>query len=139
MGIQGEWWVLLKIPRGDINGVGEDEVTVTSGLHAQAERTKKQKREEKAASSGGAGRDPGPEDGAQARGRAAARGRERGRRGFWAPFLRQTCLWSPTSAICVQSFDDSLNSAIRTTYRISLRSSSLREPRYPLLKVVKVF
>ena len=43
------------------------------------------------------------------------------------------------SAICVQSFDDSLNSAIRTTYRISLRSSSLREPRYPLLKVVKVF
>ena len=42
----------------------------------------------------------------------------------------------PTSAICVQSFDDSLNSAIRTTYRISLRSSSLREPRYPLLEVV---
>ncbi len=40
------------------------------------------------------------------------------------------------SAICVQSFDDSLNSAIRTTYRISLRSSSLREPRYPLLEVV---
>ena len=40
------------------------------------------------------------------------------------------------SAICVQSLDDSLNSAIRTTYRISLRSSSLREPRYPLLKVV---
>ena len=42
-----------------------------------------------------------------------------------------------TSAICVQSFDDSLNSAIHITYRISLRSSSLREPRYPLLKVVK--
>ena len=41
-----------------------------------------------------------------------------------------------TSAICVQSFDDSLNSAIHITYRISLRSSSLREPRYPLLKVV---
>jgi hypothetical protein len=35
-----------------------------------------------------------------------------------------------TSAICVQSFDDSLNSAIHITYRISLRSSSLREPRY---------
>ena len=33
---------LLKIPQGDINGVGEDEVTVTSGLHAQAERTNKQ-------------------------------------------------------------------------------------------------
>ena len=42
----------------------------------------------------------------------------------------------PTGAICVQGFDDSLNSAIHTTYRISLRSSSLREPRYPLLKVV---
>ena len=42
----------------------------------------------------------------------------------------------PMSAICVQRFDDSLNSAIRITYRISLRSSSLREPRYPLLKVV---
>ena len=42
----------------------------------------------------------------------------------------------PGSAICVQRFDDSLNSAIRITYRISLRSSSLREPRYPLLKVV---
>jgi hypothetical protein len=28
------------------------------------------------------------------------------------------------------------NSAIHTTYRISLRSSSLREPRYPLLRVV---
>ena len=36
----------MKIPaRGDINGVGEDEVTVTSGLHAQAERTNKQRRE----------------------------------------------------------------------------------------------
>ena len=39
-------------------------------------------------------------------------------------------------AICVQRFDDSRNSAIHTTYRISLRSSSLREPRYPLLRVV---
>ena len=42
----------------------------------------------------------------------------------------------PKSAICVQRFDDSLNSAIRITYRISLRSSSLREPRHPLLRVV---
>ena len=42
----------------------------------------------------------------------------------------------PKSAICVQRFDDSLNSAIHITYRISLRSSSMREPRYPLLKVV---
>ncbi len=42
------------------------------------------------------------------------------------------------SAICVQRFDGSRNSAIHTTYRISLRSSSLREPRYPLLRVVFV-
>ena len=39
------------------------------------------------------------------------------------------------SARCVQSFDDSLDFAIRMTYRISLRSSSLWEPRHPLLKV----
>jgi hypothetical protein len=38
--------------------------------------------------------------------------------------------------MCVQRFDDSLNSAIHITYRISLRSSSMREPRDPLLKVV---
>ena len=40
------------------------------------------------------------------------------------------------SASCVQSFDDSQFSAIRITYRISLRSSSLWEPRHPLLKVL---
>jgi hypothetical protein len=45
----------------------------------------------------------------------------------------------PESAICVQRFDDSLNSAIRITYRISLRSSSLHDPRYPLLRVVQYF
>jgi hypothetical protein len=44
-----------------------------------------------------------------------------------------------SSAICVQRFDDSRNSAIHTTYRISLRSSSMREPRYPLLRVVICF
>ena len=38
--------------------------------------------------------------------------------------------------MCVQRFDDSRNSAIHTTYRISLRSSSMREPRDPLLKVL---
>ena len=43
---------------------------------------------------------------------------------------------APESARCVQRFDDSLNPAIRTTYRISLRSSSLREPRHSLLGVV---
>ena len=41
----------------------------------------------------------------------------------------------PESARCVQRFDDSLNSAIHITYHISLRSSSMREPRDPLLKV----
>ena len=45
----------------------------------------------------------------------------------------------PRSARCVQRFDDSLNSAIHITYRISLRSSSMREPRDPLLKVVYCF
>ena len=43
------------------------------------------------------------------------------------------------SARCVQSFDDSLDFAIRMTYRISLRSSSLWEPRHPLLKVLFPF
>jgi hypothetical protein len=42
-------------------------------------------------------------------------------------------------AICVQRFDDSLNSAIHITYRISLRSSSMPEPRDPLLKVLTDF
>ena len=45
----------------------------------------------------------------------------------------------PRSAMCVQRFDDSLNSAIHITYRNSLRSSSLREPRDPLSKVVFSF
>ena len=42
----------------------------------------------------------------------------------------------PGSAICVQKFDDSLNSAIHITYRNWLRSSSMHEPRDPPLKVV---
>ncbi|PWN31188.1 hypothetical protein FA14DRAFT_128586 [Meira miltonrushii] len=42
----------------------------------------------------------------------------------------------PRSARCVQRFDDSLNSAIHITYRVSLRSSSMGEPRDPLSKVV---
>ncbi len=41
------------------------------------------------------------------------------------------------SARCVRRFDDSLNSAIRKTYRSLLRSSSVRKPRYPLLRVVQ--
>lgn len=43
------------------------------------------------------------------------------------------------SARCVQKLDDSLDFAIRMTYRISLRSSSLWEPRHPLLKLVMTF
>ena len=51
--------------------------------------------------------------------------------------LRQACsLERPGSAMCVQNLDDSRGLAIRITYRISLRSSSLWEPRHPLLKVV---
>ena len=42
----------------------------------------------------------------------------------------------PEGAMCVQRLDDSLNSAIHITYRISLRSSSMPEPRDPLLKVL---
>ena len=45
----------------------------------------------------------------------------------------------PKGAMCVQRFDDSRNSAIRITYRISLRSSSMPEPRDPLLKVLFTF
>jgi hypothetical protein len=45
----------------------------------------------------------------------------------------------PEGAMCVQRFDDSLNSAIHINYRISLRSSSLPEPRDPLLKVLLSF
>ena len=59
--------------------------------------------------------------------------------GRWEPTLKQACSRINESATCVQRFDDSLNSAIRTTYRISLRSSSLWEPRHPLLKVVMVY
>ncbi len=52
------------------------------------------------------------------------------------PILKQAYLSFHSSARCVQRFDDSRNSAIHTTYRNSLRSSSLREPRDPLSKVV---
>ena len=53
--------------------------------------------------------------------------------------LQQACYQEcPGSAGCVQSFDDSLDSAIRITYRISLRSSSMWEPRHPSLKVVLI-
>ena len=50
--------------------------------------------------------------------------------------LQQTYFRITWSASCVQNFDDSLRYAIRITYRISLRSSSLWEPRHSLLKVI---
>ena len=50
--------------------------------------------------------------------------------------LKQTYSDASPSAICVQQFDDSLDPAIHMTYRISLRSSSLREPRDPSLMTV---
>ena len=68
--------------------------------------------------------------------KATESGARRAPRRVEAP-LEEICFQAePGSAICVQNFDDSLNSAIRTTYRISLRSSSLREPRYPSVGVV---
>ena len=45
----------------------------------------------------------------------------------------------PESAGCVQGSIDSRNSAIHSAYRISLRPSSLFEPRHPSLKVVNVW
>ena len=63
------------------NEGSETEMTVTSKLHAQAEGAKKWKREEKATSSEGAVKDPGPDqkDGAQARGRVRRGPRPRAR------------------------------------------------------------
>ncbi|KAK1257708.1 hypothetical protein QJS04_geneDACA023572 [Acorus gramineus] len=43
-----------------------------------------------------------------------------------------------SGATCVQRLDGSRDSAIHTKYRISLRSSSMREPRYPLPRVITV-
>jgi hypothetical protein len=54
--------------------------------------------------------------------------------------MRQACpREGPSGATCVQRLDGSRDSAIHTTYRISLRSSSMREPRYPLPRVVFFF
>ena len=61
---EGVRWFVLQMPRSDTTEVGEYKVTATSELHAQAERTKNQKREEKGASSGGLDKDAEPEDGA---------------------------------------------------------------------------
>ena|ERR1700728_2805097 len=44
-----------------------------------------------------------------------------------------------SGATCVQRLDGSRDSAIHTKYRISLRSSSMQEPRYPLPRVVQLY
>src|SRR3954471_3869519 len=59
------------------------------------------------------------------------------RKGF-ADAQTDVPLGIPKGAMCVQRLDDSLNSAIHINYRVSLRSSSMREPRDPLLKVLYV-
>jgi hypothetical protein len=61
----------------------------------------------------------------------------RGPEGF-ADAQTDVPLGIPKGAMCVQRLDDSLNSAIHINYRVSLRSSSMREPRDPLLKVLYV-
>ena len=54
---------------GETNGVGEAEVTVTSGLHTQAEsESERTNRGERATSGGGSGQDPKSGDVAQSRG-----------------------------------------------------------------------
>ncbi|KAI7987932.1 hypothetical protein LOK49_LG13G00018 [Camellia lanceoleosa] len=62
-------------------------------------------------------------------------GRGRGRRNVRRPGRRALNLMA-SGATCVQRLDGSRDSAIHTKYRISLRSSSMREPRYPLPRVV---
>nr|TKS02378.1 hypothetical protein D5086_0000163710 [Populus alba] len=44
----------------------------------------------------------------------------------------------PRAATCVQRLDGSRDSAIHTKYRISLRFSSMREPRYPLRESFRI-
>ncbi|PHT27115.1 hypothetical protein CQW23_33276 [Capsicum baccatum] len=44
-----------------------------------------------------------------------------------------------SGATCVQRLDGSRDSAIHTKYRISLHSSSMREPRYPLPRVFFIY
>ena len=53
--------------------------------------------------------------------------------------LNHAYLYRGIGAICVQRFDDSLNPAVRITYRISRRSSSYSEPRDPSLSDVVCF
>ncbi|KEH17031.1 hypothetical protein MTR_0052s0170 [Medicago truncatula] len=51
-------------------------------------------------------------------------------------FSRRALNLMASGATCVQRLDGSRDSAIHTKYRISLRSSSMQEPRYPLPRVI---
>ncbi|KOM54850.1 hypothetical protein LR48_Vigan10g074200 [Vigna angularis] len=55
---------------------------------------------------------------------------------WWAVPGRRALGLVASGATCVQRLDGSRDSTIHTKYRISLRSSSMQEPRYPLLRVV---
>nr|XP_027186898.1 uncharacterized protein LOC101489728 [Cicer arietinum] len=54
-------------------------------------------------------------------------------------FSRRALNLMASGATCVQRLDGSRDSAIHTKYRISLRSSSMQEPRYPLPRVILHF
>jgi hypothetical protein len=76
--------------------------------------------------------------------RAIVRVRAPGRAGARSDARRDAQAGVPSAgkasgATCVQRLDGSRDSAIHTKYRISLRSSSMREPRYPLPRVVSVY
>ncbi len=53
--------------------------------------------------------------------------------------LKQACPENAQGRNVRSKFNDSRVSAIHITYRNSLRSSSMREPRDPLLKVLNYF
>ena len=87
------------------------------------------------------------EHASEGRERPAGAQRRSQTRGWWAPAgqdtvetLKQAYFQGyPESAGCVQGSIDSRNSATHSAYRISLRPSSLFEPRHPSLKVVKLW
>ncbi|PHT32628.1 hypothetical protein CQW23_28965 [Capsicum baccatum] len=66
-------------------------------------------------------------------------------RGAWEASIRPTAIARHMidarceGATCVQRLDGSRDSAIHTKYRILLRSSSMREPRYLLSRVIFVY
>ena len=64
--------------------------------------------------------------------------REKGERRCGTTLGRACSRGGPGGASCVRRLDGSPDPAIRITYRVSLRSSSSREPRYPSTGVVGV-